>query len=71
MSVAIVCSRNIGVLIKTLSFFHVSTYIPIAEDVRGVAWQQRNKASMTSDKRMVGTSVVLLHVSVWEYGKQR
>ena len=28
------------------------------------AWQQRNKASMTSDKRMMGTPVV-------EHGKQR
>ena len=34
------------------------------EDVRVVAWEQLNKASMTSDKRMVGTPVV-------EHGKQR
>ena len=33
-------------------------YIYIAEDVHVVAWQQRNKASMTSDKRI-------------EHGKQR
>ena len=36
----------------------------IVEDVRAVARQQRNKASMTSDKRMMGTPVV-------EHGKQR
>ena len=28
--------------------------IYIVEDVRAVAWQQRNKALMTSDKRMMG-----------------
>ena len=28
----------------------------IAEDVRAVAWQQRNKSSMTSDKKTVGNA---------------
>ena len=39
-------------------------YIYIVEVVRAVAWQQRNKTSVTSDKRMVETPVV-------EHGKQR
>ena len=39
-------------------------FIYIAEVVRTVAWQQCNKASMTSNKRIVGTRVVLLHVSL-------
>ena len=38
--------------------------IHIAEDVQGFAWQQRNKASMMSDKRMAGMPVLLLYVSL-------
>ena len=42
---------------------YIYIYIYIA-DVGTVAWQQCNKASMTSDKRIVGTRAVLLHVSL-------
>ena len=45
-------------------YIYIYIYIYIVKDVRAVAWQQRNKASMTSDKRMMGTPVV-------EHGKQR
>ena len=41
-----------------------------AKDVCAVAWQQLNKVSMTSVKRTVGTRMVLLHVSLYKYGKQ-
>ena len=49
-------------------YIHINIYIYIyiytVENVNAVAWQQCNKASMASDKRMTGTPVV-------EHGKQR
>ena len=52
-----------GQCINVLNFkyIYIYIYIYIVEDVRAVAWQQRNKASTTSDS---GTPVV-------EHGKQR
>ena len=53
-------------------YIYIYVYEERAEDVCTVAWQQRNKASMMSDKRIVGTQGVLLYVSlIKEHGKQR
>ena len=57
--------RQYSTVIQPRVYFCViNKFVCIIEDVRAVAWQQRNKALMTSDKRMMETPVV-------EHGKQR
>ena len=46
--------RQYSTVIQPRVYFCViNKFVCIVEDVRAVAWQQRNKALMTSDKRMM------------------